>query len=111
MGARTRLPDPDPADVPADVQEFLAQLPADPMVKMLTHAVTTVEGFIRQAQALFTTTLLPARSRELLILTVAVVTNCPFVTAQHGPIAGGPESRTRCGTSSRGRTSTALTLR
>jgi AhpD family alkylhydroperoxidase len=83
----TRLDDPEAADVPADVRRFLADFPPDPMVKMLTHSVATVQLFIQQAQAQFTALALPAHSRELVILTVAACTDCAFVAAAHGPIS------------------------
>jgi AhpD family alkylhydroperoxidase len=83
----TRLDDPDPAAVPVDVLQFLAEFPPDPMVKMLTHSVATVGLFIQQAQAQFAGLALSARFRELVILVVATCTDCAFVAAQHGPIS------------------------
>ncbi|MET7670525.1 carboxymuconolactone decarboxylase family protein [Micromonospora luteifusca] len=92
-----RLADPDPNVVPADVRDFLSALPPDPMVKMLTHSVGTVELFVQQARAQFSALELPARSRELVILTVAEYTECEFVAAQHRPMseAAGVDQRTR----------------
>jgi alkylhydroperoxidase family enzyme len=92
-----RLADPDPASIPADVREFLASLPPDPMVKMLSHSAGTVKPFVQLARAQFTALELPARSRELVILTVAEYTGSTFVAAQHDPIAlaAGVEERTR----------------
>jgi alkylhydroperoxidase family enzyme len=83
----TRLADPDPASIPEDVREFLTSLPPDPMVKMLSYSAGTVKPFIQLAKAQFTSLALPARSRELVILTVAEYTGSTFVAAQHGPIA------------------------
>jgi alkylhydroperoxidase family enzyme len=83
----TRLDEPDPAGVPADVRLFLADYPPDPMVKMMTHSVATVQLFIQQARAQFTALELSARLREVVILTVAACTDCEFVAAQHGPIS------------------------
>jgi len=82
-----RLADPDPASIPADVREFLASLPPDPMVKMLSHSAGTVKPFVQLAKAQFTALELPPRSRELVILTVAEYTGSAFVAAQHNPIA------------------------
>ena len=92
-----RLADPDPNTVPDDVREFLAQLPPDPMVKMLTHSVSTVKLFIQTAQAQFTSLALPARSRELVTLTVAKCAECAFVASQHESMseAAGVDRRTR----------------
>ncbi|MEU6341977.1 hypothetical protein ABZ883_13670 [Streptomyces sp. NPDC046977] len=82
-----RLPNPDPHALPADVREFLSFLPPDPLVKMLSHSAGTVRPFIELAKAQFTALELPARSRELVILTVAEYADCAFVTAQHEPMA------------------------
>jgi alkylhydroperoxidase family enzyme len=82
-----RLADPDPASIPEDVRAFLASLPPDPMVKMLSYSAGTVKPFIQLAKAQFTALELPARSRELVILTVAEYTASTFVAAQHDPIA------------------------
>jgi alkylhydroperoxidase family enzyme len=92
-----RLTDPDPGSIPEDVREFLATLPPDPMVKMMSHSAGTVKPFIQLARAQFTALELPARSRELVILTVAEYTDSTFVAAQHGPIssAAGVGERTR----------------
>ncbi|MEV1072247.1 carboxymuconolactone decarboxylase family protein [Micromonospora parva] len=92
-----RLTDPDPNTIPADVRDVLAALPPDPMVKMLTHSVGTVAPFIQLAKAQFTSLELPARSRELVILTVAEYAGCEFVAAQHRPMseAAGVDQRTR----------------
>jgi len=92
-----RLADPDPASIPAEVGEFLASLPPDPMVKMLSHAAGTVKPFVQLAKAQFTALELPARSRELVILTVAEYTASTFVAAQHDPmaLAAGVEERVR----------------
>jgi alkylhydroperoxidase family enzyme len=92
-----RLADPDPASIPEDVREFLASLPPDPMVKMLSHSAGTVKPFVQLAKAQFTALELPARSRELVILTVAEYTASAFVAAQHDQIAlaAGVGERTR----------------
>lgn len=92
-----RLTDPDPASFPAEVREFLNTLPPDPMVKMLSHSTGTVKLFVQLAKAQFTALELPARSRELVILTVAEYTGSTFVAAQHGPMsqAAGVDERTR----------------
>jgi alkylhydroperoxidase family enzyme len=92
-----RLPDPDPASIPEDVREFLTSLPPDPMVKMMSWSAGTVEPFVRLARAQFTALELPARTRELVILTVAEYTGATFVAAQHDPTAraAGVGERTR----------------
>jgi alkylhydroperoxidase family enzyme len=92
-----RLADPDPASIPQEVREFLTSLPPDPMVKMMSHSAGTVKPFIQLARAQFTALELPARSRELVILTVAEYTDSTFVAAQHDPIAhaAGVGERTR----------------
>lgn len=92
-----RLTDPDPDSLPDDVREFLTALPPDPMVKMLSHSAGTVKPFVQLAKAQFTSLALPARSRELVILTVAEYTDSVFVAAQHDPLsqAAGVDERTR----------------
>ncbi|MGQ5261191.1 carboxymuconolactone decarboxylase family protein [Micromonospora sp. ZYX-F-536] len=82
-----RLADPDPNAIPDDVRDFLSALPPDPLVKMLAHSAGTVQLFIQLARAQFTSLELPARSRELVILTVAEYAECEFVAAQHRPMA------------------------
>jgi alkylhydroperoxidase family enzyme len=83
----TRLQAPDPAAVPEDLREFLAQFPPDEMFSMLTHSPTTVKAFIGLAQALYTSLDLPVRDRELAILTLADAVGGEFVFAQHVPIS------------------------
>jgi alkylhydroperoxidase family enzyme len=92
-----RLADPDPASIPEEVREFLASLPPDPIVKMMSWSAGTVKPFIQLAKAQFTALELPARSRELVILTVAEYTASTFVAAEHEPIsrAAGVGERTR----------------
>lgn len=82
-----RLADPDPASLTGEVREFLTQLPPDPMVKMMSHSAGTVKPFVELARAQFTALELPARSRELVILTVAAYTDSTFVAAEHQPMA------------------------
>jgi alkylhydroperoxidase family enzyme len=82
-----RLADPDPASFPEDVREFLTSLPPDPMVKMMSLSAGTVKPFVQLARAQFTSLELPARARELVILTVAEYAASTFVAAQHDPIA------------------------
>jgi alkylhydroperoxidase family enzyme len=83
----TRLQDPDLDQVPDGVREFVGKLPSDPMFKMLTHSVTTVQPLIHLAEALYTSLKLPVRSRELVILTLAQETKCANIFAQHVPIS------------------------
>ena len=82
-----RLPGPDPRSIPDSVARFLATLPPDPMFTTLAHAVTTIEPLMGLARALYTALDLPARTRELAILTVAQVTGSAFVWTQHVPIS------------------------
>jgi alkylhydroperoxidase family enzyme len=92
-----RLTDPDPASIPEEVRQFLASLPPDPMVTMLSYSAGTVKPFVQLARAQFTSLELPARSRELVILTVAAWTDGAFEAAQHDQIAAaaGVGERTR----------------
>ncbi|MGW0165545.1 hypothetical protein ACWDWT_10140 [Streptomyces sp. NPDC003343] len=54
---------------------------------MLSHSAGTVKPFIELAKAQFTALQMPARSRELVILTVAEYTETTFVAAQHNPMS------------------------
>jgi alkylhydroperoxidase family enzyme len=92
-----RLTDPDPASFTDEVRAFLTSLPPDPQVKMMSHSAGTVKPFIQLAKVLFTSLELPARSRELVILTVAEYAGSTFVAAQHDPMsqAAGVDERTR----------------
>lgn len=92
-----RLPFPDPAALSAEARGTMAALPPDPMVKMLAHASGTLKPFVEFAKALVVSTELSARSRELVILTVAEYTESEFVAAQHAPssLAAGVSDSTR----------------
>jgi alkylhydroperoxidase family enzyme len=93
----TRLPQPLPATLPSELNIFLATLPPEPMVRMLALSQSTAKSFIQFARTLFTALELPARSRELVILTVAAHTDAVFVAAQHQALAAaaGVESTVR----------------
>ena len=83
----TRLPEPSPGTLPAELETFLATLPSDPMVSMMAVSPSTTVQFVEFARTLFTALALPARTRELVVLTVAATTGAVFVRAQHDPIA------------------------
>ncbi|MEY9932099.1 alkylhydroperoxidase family enzyme [Catenulispora sp. GP43] len=93
----TRLPAPDSATLPAGIRTFLATLPPDAMVQMMSLSAGTVKTFVALAKDLFTALELPPRSRELVILAVAEYAGAAFVTAQHAPMAAaaGVDERTR----------------
>ena len=82
-----RLNDPDPRSIPDDVARFLATLPPDAMFTTLSHSPATVQPLLGLARALYTSLELPARTRELAILTLAAHTESPFVWTQHEPIS------------------------
>lgn len=92
-----RLTYPDPASFPDEVREFLTSLQPDPMVRMLSHAAGTVKPFVQLANAQFTSLQPPARSRDLVILTVAEYTGSTFVAPPHNPMSrsAGVDERTR----------------
>ncbi|PYY33689.1 carboxymuconolactone decarboxylase family protein [Curtobacterium sp. MCBD17_030] len=93
----TRLPEPAPGSLPAEVEAFLSTLPSDPMVSMMALSSSTTIQFVRFAGTLFTSLELPPRTREVVVLTVAANTGADFVHAQHQPIAdaAGVEPRVR----------------
>jgi AhpD family alkylhydroperoxidase len=82
-----RLDDPDPSTYTSEVRDLVAAMPPDEMVRMLSHGVGTMDLFVRTARAQFSDLALPGRSRELVILAVAVYAECAFELAQHEPIA------------------------
>ena len=83
-----RLHDPDPDHIPEDVGQFLSTLPPDPMFRMLSHSVTTVQPLLALARSLYTSLNLPVRTRELAILVLADLIDSTFVWTQHVPISG-----------------------
>ena len=82
-----RLNDPDPRSIPDDVARFLVTLPPDAMFTTLSHSPATVQPLLGLARALYTSLELPARTRELAILTLAAHTESAFVWTQHEPIS------------------------
>jgi alkylhydroperoxidase family enzyme len=82
-----RLPYPDQNTFPPELREFLAQVPQHAAFDMLSHSVSTVRPFLRQGQAQFTSLALPARTRELVILTTASAAGCDYEFIQHVPIS------------------------
>ena len=82
-----RLPYPDRNTFPADLRQFLAQVPQHAAFDMLSHSVSTVQPFLLQGQAQFTGLALPARTRELVILTTATAADCEYEFVQHVPIS------------------------
>ncbi|WP_433382190.1 carboxymuconolactone decarboxylase family protein [Actinoplanes sp. CA-142083] len=82
-----RLGDPDPATFTDQVRELVAASPPDEMIKVLSHGVGTMDLFVKMARTQFSDLELPGRSREMVILTVAVYTDCSFELAQHEPMA------------------------
>jgi AhpD family alkylhydroperoxidase len=65
----------------------VSNLPPDEMVRMMALSPTTARQYVEFARTLLTRLALPAREREMVILTVAATTEADFVAAQHRPIA------------------------
>jgi len=82
-----RLPYPDRKTFPKELQDFLAQVPEHLNFDMMSYSVSTIESFIRQGQAQYTGLELPPRTRELVILTTAAVTEAEYEFVQHVPIS------------------------
>jgi alkylhydroperoxidase family enzyme len=82
-----RLSEPDASAIPADITRVLADLPPDPMFRMLSHSATTIPPLLNLARTLYTELELPDRLRELAILTLADATDASFVWTQHVPIS------------------------
>jgi alkylhydroperoxidase family enzyme len=92
-----RIPYPDRDAIPAEMDALLRQIPRHGPVDMLSHTPTLGRLFLMQGQALITSIALTARDREIIILTVASLTECEYEFTQHVPIseAAGVNSQTR----------------
>jgi alkylhydroperoxidase family enzyme len=82
-----RIPYPDRATVPPELDAVLSQMPRHGPVEMLSHAPPLARHFLLQAQALITSIELLPRHREIIILTVATLTECAYEFTQHTPIS------------------------
>jgi alkylhydroperoxidase family enzyme len=82
-----RLPYSDPTATPDDVAEWLSHMPKATVIDMLSHSVSTVQPFLQQAAAFFTSLELPERAREVTILVTAALIECEYESVQHLPIA------------------------
>jgi alkylhydroperoxidase family enzyme len=77
------IPYPDLDAAPAELAHLLGNMPRHAPIDMLAHSPALAASFLRLAQAQFTGLELPVRSREVLILTVAVSTECEYEYVQH----------------------------
>jgi AhpD family alkylhydroperoxidase len=82
-----RISYPDLASLPPDIIGLLSQIPRHGPVEMLSHTPALAKLFLLQGQALITSIELSARQRELVILTVGVLTGCDYEIIQHVPIS------------------------
>jgi alkylhydroperoxidase family enzyme len=82
-----RIPYPDRDSIPAEMDALLRQIPRHGPVDMLSHTPTLGRLFLMQGQALITSISLSARHREVIILTVASLTECAYEFTQHIPIS------------------------
>jgi len=83
-----RLPYPDPAALPAEIRDTLAQLPVQLNVfRMLAHATTLFRPWLRLGTAILNELELDPKLRELAILAVARETDCAYEWGQHVPLA------------------------
>lgn len=91
----SRLGDPDPATFTDEVRDLVAKMPPDDMLKMLSHSVGTLNLVVELAHAQLRSLRLPARSRELVALAVAVYAESAFELVKHEPMArdAGVENR------------------
>ncbi len=83
----TRIPDPDRSRLSADDQQVLAALPDLGLFRLLAHAPTVIGPWLALGGALLASLELPARRRELAILSVAHTGRCRYEWAQHRAIA------------------------
>jgi len=82
-----RIPDPDRSQLSADDRHTLAALPDLALFRTLAHAPTVIRPWLALGGALLASTELPARRRELAILTVAHTARCRYEWSQHEAIA------------------------
>lgn len=82
-----RIPDPDRSRMSPDDQQALAALPDLALFRMLAHAPTVIKPWLALGGALLASLELPARRRELAILTVAHAGRCRYEWVQHEAIA------------------------
>ena len=82
-----RIPDPDRSRMSAADQQALAALPDLALFRMLANAPTVIGPWLALGAALLASTELPARQRELAILTVAHAARCRYEWVQHEAIA------------------------
>jgi alkylhydroperoxidase family enzyme len=82
-----RIPYPDRATVPPELGALLSQIPRHGPVEMMSHAAPVARLFLLQGQALITSIELAPRCREMIILTVATLTECAYEFGQHVPIS------------------------
>lgn len=82
-----RIPDPDRSSLPADAQRVLAALPDLALFRMLANAPAVLAPWLGLGAALLAAVELPARQRELAVLTVAHTAQCRYEWVQHEAIA------------------------
>jgi AhpD family alkylhydroperoxidase len=82
-----RIPDPDPLSLPAGTQQVLAALPDLALFRMLANAPAVLAPWLGLGAALLAAAELPARQRELAVLTVAHTAQCRYEWVQHEAIA------------------------
>jgi AhpD family alkylhydroperoxidase len=82
-----RIPDPDRSRMSADDRQALDALPDLALFRMLANAPTVIGPWLTLGAALLASLELPARRRELAILTVAHTAHCRYEWVQHEAIA------------------------
>jgi len=82
-----RIQPPAPELISGELREFLDKVPQHSAFDILSNSVSTVRPFLEQGIAQYTSLELPTRSRELVILTTATVTECTYEFIQHVPIS------------------------
>ena len=86
-----RIPYPERSSLPPEIAGLLSQIPQHGPVDMLSHTPPLAKLFLLQGQALITSIELNAREREIIILTVGVLTECEYELTQHVPISEAAE--------------------
>lgn len=85
----TRIPPVAPEDLPPGMAEIYRTSPSGKLniFRLHAHAPTVFPGYSAMAQAIFAKLDVPPLERELVVLVVAILSDCEYEWAQHEQIA------------------------
>jgi alkylhydroperoxidase family enzyme len=78
-----RIPYPDKESLPSEVGAVLDQMPPSAPIDMVAHSPAIALALLRTTQAQFTSLEVSERDREIVILTVATLTECEYEWTKH----------------------------